>query len=109
LALERARTHFDRDQVTPGLHWLVRGLEAVPETEADLEHAFRVLLAGWGREIHPCKQVVTLAGLAKELPAGEVTDIPRSNMLLAQSPDGTIQARPRSVNELGRFDRYVFN
>jgi serine/threonine protein kinase/WD40 repeat protein len=82
LALERARNHFDRDQVTPGLHWLVRGLEAVPETEADLEQGFRVLLAGWGREIHPCTQVVTLAGL-------DVND----NSLLAQSPDGTVQVR----------------
>lgn len=83
LALERARAHFDRDQVAPGLHWLVRGLEAVPKKEADLEHAFRVLLSGWGREIHPLKQVVVLSDFDFEI----------NQLFLARSPDGQIQVR----------------
>jgi serine/threonine protein kinase/WD40 repeat protein len=59
-ALERARDHFERQQPAPGLLWLARGLASVPEQDAELEHAFRMLLAGWNGEIHPRRQVDVL-------------------------------------------------
>jgi WD40 repeat protein len=57
LALEHAMNHFRQDEAANGLLWLARGLEAVPEDEAALQRSFRVLLAGWSRQIHPVKQV----------------------------------------------------
>jgi WD40 repeat protein len=80
LALERAMNHCQRNEVAEGLVWLARGLEVVPEDEADLQLSFRRLLRSWSRHAHALQQILPIAS-------------PRLQISL--SPDGKIFATGR--------------
>src|SRR5262249_27773353 len=56
----------ERGEVGPGLLWLVRALESVPEGERELEQSVRRLLAVWGRQMHPLRAAWNMEATAKD-------------------------------------------
>jgi WD40 repeat protein len=89
LALEKGTNRLERGDISPGLLWLVRGLESLPADERDLRDSFRRLLAGWSRELHPLRDII---------PVGR-----HYGTALALSPDGKVLATP-SENALCLWD-----
>jgi WD40 repeat protein len=72
LALERASVRLERGEIGKGLLWLVRGLEVVPKEERSLQQSLRLLLAGWGRQMHRLRAVVPVKGEVVVSPNGKV-------------------------------------
>jgi WD40 repeat protein/tRNA A-37 threonylcarbamoyl transferase component Bud32 len=58
LLLERGVSLCQQRDYGPGLLWLQRGLETVPDDAPDLQQALRTLLGGWGAEL--CRQTIHL-------------------------------------------------
>jgi WD40 repeat protein len=78
LALERAMNHCQRDEIAQGLVWLARGLELVPQDEAELQLSFRRLPRSWSRHLNALKQVLPIPS--------------NLNLQIAVSPDGKMLA-----------------
>jgi WD40 repeat protein len=61
LLLERGLRLCEAHDPATGLLWLARALEAAPE-RSDLRQSVRLLLGGWGQELHPLRQSISHGG-----------------------------------------------